>query len=90
MNPGAEGGEKIFREKALKSAGVQNRLNSLSPMITPQMWVLTSALAFLLLAVVIWGFAGRIPLTVQGEGIFVRGERLDSEFAMRRTDSQDE
>ena len=78
MNPGTEGGEKIFREKALKSAGVQNRLNSLSPMITPQMWVLTSALAFLLLAVVIWGFAGRIPLTVQGEGIFVRGERLDS------------
>lgn len=78
MHPGAEGETKIFRTQAIQSVGGRNRLNSLSPMITPQMWVLTSALGFLLLAVVIWGFVGRIPLTVQGQGIFVRGERLDT------------
>lgn len=78
MHPGAEGETKIFRTQAIQSVGGSNRLNSLSPMITPQMWVLTSALGFLLFAVVTWGFVGRIPLTVQGSGIFVRGERLDS------------
>ena len=78
MHPGAEGETKIFRTQAIQSVGGPNRLNSLSPMITPQMWVLTSALGFLLFAVVTWGFVGRIPLTVQGSGIFVRGERLDS------------
>ena len=77
MDIGAEGETKFVRTQAIESVGRQNRLNTLSPMITPQMWVLTSALGFLLLAVVVWGFAGRIPLTVQGEGIFVRGERLD-------------
>lgn len=78
MDPGAEGETKIFRTQVIQSVGGSNRLNTLSPMITPQMWVLTSALGFLLLAVVIWGFAGRIPLTVEGQGIFVRGERLDT------------
>ena len=78
MHPGAEGETKIFRTQAIQSVGGRNRLNSLSPMITPQMWVLTLALGLLLLAVVSWGFAGRIPLTVQGSGIFVRGERLDT------------
>ena len=78
MHSGAEGETKIFRTQAIQSVGGHNRLNSLSPMISPQMWVLTSALGFLLFAVVTWGFVGRIPLTVQGSGIFVRGERLDS------------
>ncbi|MDA0214445.1 MAG: HlyD family efflux transporter periplasmic adaptor subunit [Planctomycetota bacterium] len=78
MESGAEGETKIFRTQAIQSVGGRNRLNSLSPMITPHMWVLTSALGFLLFAVAIWGFAGRIPLTVEGQGIFVRGERLDT------------
>lgn len=78
MDPGSEGGAQIFRAQALQSVGGRNRLNSLSPMISPQMWVLTSALGLLLATVVTWGFAGRIPLTVRGTGIFVRGERLDT------------
>ncbi|MSR44199.1 MAG: HlyD family efflux transporter periplasmic adaptor subunit [Phycisphaerales bacterium] len=78
MNPGSEGGAKIFRAQALQSVGGRNRLNALSPMISPQIWVVTAALALLLAAVVVWGFAGRIPLTVIGSGIFLRGERLDT------------
>ncbi len=78
MDPGSESGAKIFRAEALQSVGGRNRLNSLSPMISANLWVVTAALGFLLAAVVTWGFAGRIPLAVQGSGIFLRGERLDT------------
>ncbi|MSQ90603.1 MAG: HlyD family efflux transporter periplasmic adaptor subunit [Phycisphaerales bacterium] len=78
MDPGSEGPAKIFRTQALHSVGGRNRLNTLSPMISPQIWVVTAALALLLAAVVSWGFLGRIPVSVIGSGVFLRGERLDS------------
>ncbi|MSR69473.1 MAG: HlyD family efflux transporter periplasmic adaptor subunit [Phycisphaerales bacterium] len=78
MTPSGEGEPKLFRKIALESMGGRNRLNTLSPLISPQMWIVTASLAFLLTAVVTWGFVGRIPVTVLGSGIFLRGERLDT------------
>ncbi len=73
-----DGKKEIFRAEALGAVGGRNRLNTLSPIIEPRTWVLTAALAILLLTVVIWGFAGRIPINVVGSGIFLRGEQLDT------------
>lgn len=78
MSPPGESEPTLFRKSALESVGGRNRLNSLSPLISPRMWIVTASLALLLAALVIWGFAGLIPRTVVGRGIFLRGERLDS------------
>ncbi len=78
MSPEVDGDKKIFRAGALAAAGGGNRLHALSPIISPRLWVLTSALAFLLATIVAWGFMGRIPITVIGTGIFLRGERMDT------------
>lgn len=78
MTPAEEGESSLFRKTALESMGGRNRLNTLSPLISPQMWIVTASLAFLLATVVAWGFLGRIPIAVVGSGVFVRGERLDT------------
>lgn len=74
-----ESSEKpIFRAEAIAAAGGGNRLNTLSPIISPRLWILTAALALMLAAIVAWGVLGKIPTTVIGSGIFLRGERLDA------------
>lgn len=78
MTSTEEGASSLFRKTALESMGGRNRLNTLSPLISPQMWIVTASLAFLLATVVAWGFLGRIPIVVLGSGVFVRGERLDT------------
>jgi hypothetical protein len=78
MADGDDGTKKLFRAEALGALGGGNRLNTLSPIIEPRTWIVTASLSFLLLTVVIWGFAGRIPITVIGSGIFLRGEQLDT------------
>ncbi len=78
MTPTGEGEQSLFRKTALESMGGRNRLNTLSPLISPQLWIVTASLACLLAAVVAWSFLGRIPVTVLGGGVFVRGERLDT------------
>ncbi len=74
----ADGKKELFRAEALGAIGSRNRLNTLSPVIEPRIWILTASLAFLLGTVVIWSFAGRIPITVIGSGIFLHGEQLDT------------
>ncbi|MSR29414.1 MAG: hypothetical protein EXS03_07575 [Phycisphaerales bacterium] len=73
-----EGKKELFRVEALGAVGGRNRLNTLSPIVEPRLWILTATLAFLLATVVVWSFAGRIPITVIGSGIFLRGEQLDT------------
>ncbi len=78
MDPSSQGGNKIFRAKALASASGGNRLNTLSPVISPHTWVVTLAMVLLLGITVYWGFNGRIPISVVGSGVFLHGERIDT------------
>ncbi len=78
MADSEEGKQGLFRKEAVEAVGNRNRLNTLSPIIEPRTWILTAALAFLLATIVAWSFLGRIPITVVGSGIFLRGEQLDT------------
>lgn|GEM_PF-696337 len=78
MDPSSQGDNKIFRAKALASASGGNRLNTLSPVISPHAWVVTLAMVLLLGIIVYWGFNGRIPISVVGSGVFLHGERIDT------------
>lgn len=76
MTTTSQGEKKLFREKAMEAVGGRNRLNTLSPVISPRLWVFAAALGFLIVSVVVWGFFGDVPVSVYGTGVFLRGERI--------------
>jgi len=78
MTTSSQGENKLFRERAMQAVGGRNRLNTLSPVIAPRLWVFAAALGFLVLSVITWGFFGDVPVPVFGTGVFLRGERITS------------
>lgn len=76
MTTTSQGENKLFREKAMQAVGGRNRLNTLSPVISPRLWVFAAALGFLILSVIAWGFLGEVPVAVFGTGVFLKGERI--------------
>lgn len=76
MTTPSQGEQQLFRDKAMQSVGGRNRLNTLSPVVSARLWVFAASLGFLVASVAVWGFFGRVPVTVDGTGVFVRGERI--------------
>jgi len=76
MTTTSQGENKLFRERAMQAVGGRNRLNTLSPVISPRLWVFAAALGFLVVSVIAWGFLGDVPVAVYGTGVFLRGERI--------------
>lgn len=63
---------EIFRKKALKQLSSPERLDSLMQVTTARGWVALVGLGAVVLAGVFWGFAGRLPDQIPGEGILLR------------------
>ncbi len=61
----------IFREKALKHASTTNQLDQLVSIVPARSWVILLVLLALMIALVVWGFLGRIPFRVSGEGLLL-------------------
>jgi HlyD family secretion protein len=71
---GAPSPEKsIFRKAALERLSSPEQLDYLMSITSPVGWLAVSALAGVLFLIVLWGFLGRIPDTVAGSGILIRG-----------------
>jgi hypothetical protein len=76
MTTTSQGESKLFRERAMQAVGGRNRLNTLSPVVSPRLWVFAAALGFLVASVIAWGFLGDVPVAVFGTGVFLKGERI--------------
>jgi multidrug resistance efflux pump len=76
MTTTSHGENRLFRERAMQAVGGRNRLNTLSPVVSPRLWVFAAALGFLVSSVVAWGFLGDVPVAVLGTGVFLKGERI--------------
>jgi len=73
-NSGAAPPEKsIFRKAAVERLSSPEQLDYLMTITSPVGWLAVSALAGILFLIVLWGFLGRIPDTVSGSGILIRG-----------------
>jgi HlyD family secretion protein len=72
-NNGAPLERSIFRKAALERLSSPEQLDYLMSITSPAGWLALSALAIILFLVVLWGFLGRIPDTVSGSGILIRG-----------------
>lgn len=57
-------------------------LDRLVTVTTPLGWFALGTVGFVVLAALVWGFAGSIPTTVSGEGILLRGGRIASVVAL--------
>ncbi len=63
----------IFRKAALERLSSPEQLDYLLSITSPAGWLAVSALGVILFLIVLWGFLGRIPDTVSGSGILIRG-----------------
>jgi multidrug efflux pump subunit AcrA (membrane-fusion protein) len=70
--------EKLFRKSALERMTSPERLDTLMQVTPFRAWLALLAVAGLIAALVFWGFTGSIPVTVQGEGILLRGGSIDT------------
>lgn len=67
------GERSIFRRAALERLSSPEQLDYLMSITSPAGWLALSALAIILFLIVLWGFLGRIPDSVSGRGILIRG-----------------
>lgn len=63
----------IFRQAALDRIASQERLDVLNDVTSPPYWIALSAVGVLLIAAILWGIFGSLPVKVHGEGILIRG-----------------
>jgi HlyD family secretion protein len=64
--------QSVFRKVSLDRLASPEQLDQLMQVTTPKGWVALLALSVLLLTAVVWGFVGRIPETVHGQGMLVK------------------
>ncbi len=64
---------KLFRKVALDRLSSPEQLDQLMQVTSPRAWLAIFGLFIVLAAIVAWGILGRIPVTVDGEGILIRG-----------------
>lgn len=65
--------KELFTKSALEKLSSPEQLDVLMRVTDPKGWIALVAVGFLLFAAVIWGIFGRIPTTVDGQGILIRG-----------------
>ncbi|MEI7694530.1 MAG: NHLP bacteriocin system secretion protein [Chlorobium sp.] len=67
-----------FRKEALKKLSTPDDLDSLMPVTDSRGWIALLAGGILLVAAIIWGFLGKIPVTIPGSGITMVTGSLDA------------
>lgn len=71
-----------FRKESLKKLNSPDDLDRLMPVTDVRGWVSLSAAGLFLITAIIWGFAGRIPVTLSGSGITTATGTLNEVFAL--------
>ena len=64
-------GPEIFRKKALEKLSSPEQLDQLTQIVNRQSWIPLLTIAGLILVALIWSLVGRVPITVQGNGLLV-------------------
>ncbi len=69
-----------FRKEALKKLKSPDDLDRLMPVTDSRGWIALLAGGVLIAAVIIWGFFGKIPVTIPGEGVTMVTGSIDALF----------
>lgn len=65
------GNNNLFRKQALEHSSSPERLDQLMQVVSPMKWLPLAAIGTLSVAAVTWSIYGRIPITVNGQGVLV-------------------
>lgn len=68
-----ENEKALFRQQALDALSQTDEINTLVSVTTVKSWILLVILLFVIIAVILWGIFGSIPIRVQGRGILLSG-----------------
>lgn len=68
--------EGIFRQESLERLSSPERLDQLMQVLAPKDWLALSVFGSLTILGVGWSIIGRIPITVQGRGIFLQPRQV--------------
>lgn len=68
--------ESIFRQESLERLSSPERLDTLMHVISSKDWVALIVLGSLLVGGTIWSIVARIPITVEGRGIFIQPRQI--------------
>jgi HlyD family secretion protein len=63
---------RLFRQEALDRLSSPEQLDQMVTLAAPVTWAAALALGLLVLAAVLWGIFGRVPIWVEGDGILVK------------------
>lgn len=66
----------IFRESALERLSSPERLDQLMQVTNPMDWIALTTIGTLVGGALMWSVVGRIPITVNGQGVFTQPNRL--------------
>lgn len=67
---------ELFRQEAVDTLNSPDRLDARLKVIAPRNWIPLVAFCVLLVAVVVWGFFGRISVCIDGRGILIRAKQV--------------
>lgn len=71
-----ETAQTLFRQEALDRLSSPEQLDQLVEVISPKAWIPLVTLGGLAIAGLLWGIFGRLPLSVNGQGVLVRPNRV--------------
>lgn len=63
--------QTLFRKESLERLSSPERLDQLMQVVSPKSWLPLTALASLVAAAVAWSIYGKIPITVDGQGVLI-------------------
>src|SRR5579871_6330022 len=67
---------KLFRQTSLERLSSPEQLDQLLQVTTPRGWLALAGLGGLLVMAVLWGIFGTVQNTKTGQGILIRGSRI--------------
>ena len=68
----------LFRQKALAKLSSPEHLDQLVRIVPPLGWLSLVALLAVISGALLWSFIGRVPTTVNGQGILLRGGKIST------------
>ncbi|MEA5515376.1 NHLP bacteriocin system secretion protein [Nodularia sp. UHCC 0506] len=67
----SDSSKKLFREESLERLSSPERLDQLMNVVDPKAWLPLAGLGSLVAVAAVWSVVGRLPLTVNGQGVLL-------------------
>ncbi|AFZ42442.1 secretion protein HlyD family protein [Halothece sp. PCC 7418] len=76
MSQNTKQNNQLFRQQALEELSSPEQLDQVVQVVNPRAWIPLTAIGVLITATAIWGFMGRLPLKVSGQGVLMRPKEV--------------